>query len=236
MERSKELSPRSLGKMVFGGYVVLILSGFDLFYVMKKMVVRTDAAVTANNIVAHQGLFLAGFAVAALGVAAYLVVTACWYRLYAPVERTLSLTAALFSLTGCVIQAVALTFHLVPLIVLGDQSYLNSIPLAERQALALVSLVTYARAYNIGLVFFALYLVMLGYLTIRSTFLPHWLGYVVLLGAGWLVFLYPPLAAAVGQYVPLSSVGELLLVLWFGIKGVDESRWYEQARAAGAGL
>ena len=234
MERSKELSPRFMGRMVLAGYVVLTLAGFDLFYVLKKMVVRTDAVATANNIVAHQGLFYAGFSVAVLGVAAYLVVTAFWYRLYEPVERTLSLTAALFSLTGCVIQAVALAFHLVPVIVLADQPYLNSIPLAERQAMALLSMLTYAKAYNISLVFFAFYLLLLGYLTIRSTFLPHWLGWVVFLAAGWLVFLYPPLAATVFQYVAASSIGELLLVLWFGIKGVDEKRWYEQARAPAA--
>src|SRR3954465_14614184 len=105
MKRKWELSPRFMGRMVLAGYGVLTLAGFDLFYVLKKMVVRTDAAATAANILNHQPLFLAGFAAALLGVAAYLVVTAFLYRLFAPVERTLSLTAALFSLTGCVIQA-----------------------------------------------------------------------------------------------------------------------------------
>ena len=229
MGLSQGLSPRLLGRMVLAGYLVLVLAGFDLFYVLKKMVVRDDAVATSNHILAHPGLFLAGFAVALLGVAAYLVVTACLYRLFEPVERTLSLTAALFSLTGCVIQAVALIFHLVPLVVLGDQAYLSAIPMAERQALALVSMLTYARAYNISLVFFAFYLLQLGYLTIRSTFLPHWLGWVVFLAAGWLVFLYPPLAQAVFRYVVYSSIGELLLVLWLGFKGVDEQQWYALA-------
>ena len=231
MERKRELSPRFMGRMVFAGYLVLVLAGFDLFYVLKKMVVRDDAVATANNILAHQGLFLAGFAVALLGAAAYLVVTAFLYRLFEPVERTLSLTAALFSMTGCVIQAVALTLHLVPLVVLGDQAYLSAMPLAERQALALMSMLTYAKAYNISLVFFAFYMVQLGYLTIRSTFLPRWLGWLMFLAAGWLVFLYPPLAQATFRYVVFSSIGELLLVLWLGIKGVDEKRWHEMAAA-----
>ena len=231
MERKRELSPRFMGRMVFAGYLVLVLAAFDLFYVLKKMVVRDDAVATANNILAHQGLFLAGFAVALLGAAAYLVVTAFLYRLFEPVERTLSLTAALFSMTGCVIQAVALTLHLVPLVVLGDQAYLSAMPLAERQALALMSMLTYAKAYNISLVFFAFYMVQLGYLTIRSTFLPRWLGWLMFLAAGWLVFLYPPLAQATFRYVVFSSIGELLLVLWLGIKGVDEKRWHEMAAA-----
>jgi hypothetical protein len=54
---------------------------------------------------------------------------------------------------------------------------------------------------------------------------------VVALGAGWLVFLYPPLARATSRYVVLASLGEVLLVLWLSVKGVDEKRWHEQATA-----
>ena len=52
------------------------------------------------------------------------------------------------------------------------------------------------------------------------------------LGAGWLVFLFPPLARVTSRYVMLASLGECLLVLWLSVKGVDEKRWHEQATAA----
>lgn len=87
------------------GYLLMMVSGFDLFYVFAKLHVPGDAAVTAANIKAHEELYLAGFAAAVIGVACSLVVTALFYRLYEPVNRTLSLCAALFGLTGCVIQA-----------------------------------------------------------------------------------------------------------------------------------
>ena len=48
------------------------------------------------------------------------------------------------------------------------------------------------------------------------------------------MFLYPPLARALYPYVKLSSVGEVLLILWLLVKGVDEQRWREQAGAAAA--
>jgi len=54
----------------------------------------------------------------------------------------------------------------------------------------------------------------------------------VALGAGWLVFLFPPLARVTSRYVMLASLGECLLVLWLSVKGVDEKRWHEQATAA----
>src|SRR5262245_25488563 len=93
------VSPSFLARMVAVFYLVLLASGFDIFFVLKKLVVRSDAAATAANILAHPATFLAGFAAAVIGVAAYLVVTALFYRLYEPVNRTLSLCAAYFSLT-----------------------------------------------------------------------------------------------------------------------------------------
>lgn len=236
MERITDASPRVfrpkfMGRMVGVGYLVMTASGFDLFYVLAKLYVRGDAAATAANIKAHEELFLAGFAAALIGVASSLVVTALFYRLYEPVNRTLSLCAALFGLTGCVIQGVALIFHLMPVLILADQPYLHALTLDQRQALALLLLLSYGQAYNIGLVFFSFYLLQLAYLTFRSTFLPRWLGVLVALGAGWLVFLYPPLGRATSRYVVLASLGEVLLVLWLSVKGVDEKRWHEQATA-----
>ena len=221
--------PKVVGRMVSVGYLLMLASGFDLFYVLAKLYVPGDAAATAANIKAHEGLFLAGFAGAVIGVAASLVVTALFYRLYEPVNRTLSLCAAFFGFAGCVIQGIALIFHLMPLLVLADQPYLSAFTLDQRQALALVLLVSYSHAYEIGLVFFGFYLLQLAYLTFRSTFLPRWLGVLVALGAGWLVFLYPPLARVTSRYTALASIGEILLVLWLAVKGVDEERWHEQA-------
>src|SRR5437667_4522584 len=104
MEGIAQASPRLMARMVAVCYFVLLVSGFDLFFVFHRIVVRGDAAGTATNILSHQAMFLAGFAAAAVGVASYLVVTALLYRLFEPVNRTISLSAAFFSLTGCIIQ------------------------------------------------------------------------------------------------------------------------------------
>lgn len=227
MAQITQVSPRFLGRMVAVGYFILALAGYDLFFVLPRIIVRGDAAATAANILAHPGMFLAGSAAALLGVAAYLMVTAFWYRLYEPVNRTLSLSAACFSLTGCIIQAVAVVFHLVPWMILVDRPYLSTFKPEQVQALALFSLSLYGQTYNLSLVFFSFYLLQIGYLTYRSTFLPRWLGVLAMFGVSWLVFLYTPLARALYPYIVLGSLGEGLLVLWLGIKGVDEQRWHE---------
>ncbi len=230
------VAPTFLARMVAVFYLVLMVSGFDMFFVLRKLVVRGDAAATAGNILAHQAMFMAGFAAAALGVAAYLAVTVLFYRLYEPVNRTLSLCAAFFSLTGCIVQAFALVLRLAPVVVLlrgGDHAYLSAFQPEQLRALALLFLNLYGRAYEVSLVFFGFYLLQIGYLTARSSFLPRWLGVMVaLFGAGWLAFLYPPLARALSVSIVLSSLGEGLLVLWLAVKGVDDQRWREQAGAA----
>jgi hypothetical protein len=85
------------------------------------------------------------------------------------------------------------------------------------------------------LVFFGFYCLLIGYLVLRSTFLPRALGVLMLFaGLGWLTFLSAPLAKQLSPYnlVP-GLLGEGALTLWLLVRGVNEQRWKEQAGAAG---
>jgi len=52
----------------------------------------------------------------------------------------------------------------------------------------------------------------------------------VLAGVGYTPFLYPPLANFLYPYNLALGIGELALVLWLFVRGVDTHRWNEQAR------
>ena len=85
------------------------------------------------------------------------------------------------------------------------------------------------------LVFFGFYCLLIGYLILKSTFLPKILGVLmVFAGLGWLTFISSSLAKFLNPYnmVP-GGVGEGLLTLWILIMGVNAQRWKEQANAAG---
>jgi hypothetical protein len=79
--------------------------------------------------------------------------------------------------------------------------------------------------------FFGPYCLLLGILILRSTFLPHLLGwFLTLAGLGWLAYLYPPIAHHLA--VPIEVTGflaEAALMLWLLIKGVDRPRWNQQS-------
>jgi len=83
------------------------------------------------------------------------------------------------------------------------------------------------------LYFFGPYCFLLGYLILRSTFLPRVLGILMMLASvAWLVSLVPVLAKPVFPYVAgIGIVAEAALMLWLLIKGVNEDNWKRMALA-----
>ena len=237
VERIAEASPRFKARIAGVFYLLTIVTRViaDAF-VRDQLVVSDDAAATATNIMAHEPLFRLGFAADIIAFASYIALTVLLYELFKPVNRSLSLVAAFFSLVACVVQAISSLFHLAPLVLLGGAPYLSVFTVEQLQALALVFLRLRAAAYhNIGLVFFGLYLLLVGILILRSTFLPRILGVLmVLAGLSYVLFLSPPLARSLQPYILLfPGVGQISLTLWLLVIGVNIQRWQEQASAAG---
>ena len=82
--------------------------------------------------------------------------------------------------------------------------------------------------------FFGPYCLLIGYLVLRSTFLPRILGVsMVLAGIGWLAFLIPVVALHLTIYIEgLGIFAEAALMLWLIVKGVNAQRWNEQVIVA----
>ena len=104
MEPIAEASPRLKARIAGVFYLLEMLTGGFALFVVGRLVVSGDAAATATNILAHQSLFQLGFAANLLGFACYVAVTGLFYDLFKPVNRSLSLLAAFFSLVGCTIR------------------------------------------------------------------------------------------------------------------------------------
>jgi Domain of unknown function (DUF4386) len=231
-------SPRFQARMA--GLIALITttSAFAIF-ARSRLVVFGDAAATAHNIQAHELLFrlgLAGDVIALL----YIAYTLLLYNLFKPVNRSLSLLAAFFSLVGCAMGAVNCLLQIAPLVVIGNAQPLSAFTVEQLQALALLLLKLHAEGYTIGMVLFGSYNLLVGYLIFRSTFLPRILGlFLAISGLCYLIncfaiFLAPDFAAHLLPYILLPGGSELLLALWLLVVGVNVQRWYEQASAAEA--
>jgi hypothetical protein len=210
--------------------MTFITSGFAM-WVGSKLIVFGNAAATATNILANETLFQSATAAMLVSGAFYLTVTVLVYELLKPVNRTISLLAAFLSLVGCAVGAIGCLFDLAPLVLLKGAGYLSVFTLEQLQALAVVLLKVRLETNNIGLVFFGFHCLLIGYLILRSTFLPRFIGaLMVVAGLGWLTCLFPALAESFAPYnVIPGSLGEISLTLWLLVKGVNVQRWNEQA-------
>jgi hypothetical protein len=110
-------------------------------------------------------------------------------------------------------------------------------------AIGVLGSLTDLAAGRLSFVFFGLHCVLVGYLILRSTFLPRFVGALMALGgSGWLTLglaslLSPPLAEYLSPYILAPGIlGEASLTLWLLVMGVNVQRWNEQAAAAGERL
>jgi hypothetical protein len=87
------------------------------------------------------------------------------------------------------------------------------------------------RGVDITVVFNGFYCLLIGYLILRSTFLPRILGALMAFaGLGWATYLSPPLAHCLSPYnLAVGILGQESVMLWLLVMGVNEQRWKEQA-------
>src|ERR1700756_3461150 len=93
-------------------------------------------------------------------------------------------------------------------------------------AIMILSIFHLAPSHISPLLFFGPYCLLIGYLILRSTFLPRILGVLmVLAGLGWLIFLTPPAKPVTAFLEILGIVAEGSLCLWLVVMGVNVPRW-----------
>ena len=221
--------------------ITALTGGFAEFVVRGHVIVSGNAAATAQNIVASEGFYRLAFVADLLGGAAYLVVTLLLYELLRPVSRSISLLAAFFSIVGIGVGSIAALAHLAPLFLLSGASYLHGFDEQQLQTLSYLAIKLHAQGYLIALVFFGFYEVLLGYLIFMSTFFPRTLGILVgiaglaFLTIGFASFLSPQLGNELNAYMLiLDAVGEISLMLWLLIVGVNPAKWKERAQTTSA--
>ena len=180
--------------------IIFLIAPFAEFFVREGLIVPDDATATARNIVAGEGLFRAGFASDLVVFVIEVAQAAVLYVLLAPVSRLLALVMAFARLAQATILGLNLLNMFIGLQLLTGAEYAEAFEARQLHALALVFLTAQSFGYELGLMFFALHLGVLGYLVYRSEFLPRILGVLLAISAlgymanGLAVFLVPGLA------------------------------------------
>jgi uncharacterized protein DUF4386 len=236
---SKEISPRAMARLAGVLFLATIAGGvFAQGFLSDRLIVAGDAAATARNIVANTAVVRAAFAIFMIEMACQIGMTAAMYYLLKPVSRSLSATAAVFGYVGSAIKILARLFFYAPLFVLGGSSSLSAFSQGQLEGISSLLLRINSLGAGTACIFLGVNSVIVGYLMLRATFLPRVLGVLGILGgAGWLSYLYPPLASTIFVPVALFALfGCAVTIAWLLVRGVDDRKWNRMAMASASSI
>jgi len=237
----KRRSPQVYARIGGALYLFIILAGiYGEVFVRGNLIVAGNTAATAQKIMASELLFRSGIVGDLMMHVCDVPLTLIFYVLLRPVSKNLSLLAAFFSLLQTAIL-IANKLNLVAvLLVLGDADYLKAFEPQQLHALVSLCLALHEYGFAIGLIFFGVSCLVVGYLIYRSGYFPRTLGVLqAIAGVCYLInslalLLAPPLADKMFPVILLPAfIGELSTCVWLLVKGVNASKWDERTKSAG---
>src|SRR5215212_5760290 len=240
MSNIDKWSPR---RLTFMAGALSIGSGFpDGFsiYVLKKVLVKQDAAATAANILQFETLFRSGIIAEIFALVIFATSLVLLYLLFKPASRRGALIFLVVCIIGATIQSLDVLGDITALSFLKGGTGAAALPAPQAQAMAFLFLRMHLLVYTVSLAFTGFGSLCLAYVATQATFLPRvggWflaidgLGYIThsfgtLVAPTWIVHLQP--------YVPYATsiFGTGALMIWLIVKGVNVPKWEEQARAS----
>jgi AcrR family transcriptional regulator len=233
-----ETSAKTYSRAV-GIFLLLTMAGgwFGEMYVPSLMLTG-DAATTAAQLRANEGLFRLGFAAYLVEAFSDVVLAWLFYVLLRPVDRDLALLSAFFGLVSMTLFAVTKMFYFLAPTFLRGSPYLAAFPPEQHEAFAGLFLSIYAGLSGLFMLFYGTAWIIRGWLTFRSTYLPRFLGVLMAIaGMGFVAKnLTKVLAPAYSSDLLLAPMflNALAVAIWMLTKGVDPERW-DRVTSARAG-
>ncbi len=212
-------------------YLIYIVTFAFSFFVQRRPTVSGDAATTAKNIMASEELFRIGFTSELIAALFFLLAAWALYMLLKPVNKNLALLFVLLNIAGVVIECTGTLIHFAPLLLLSGADYLKLFNADQLQALAMLFLNFSGIGNMIAGLFYGLWLFPLGYLVLKSGFLPRILGILLILDGICLLIcffqacLFPGYERIGYPLYPVMFIAEFGLALWLLVKGVKEQEY-----------
>lgn len=210
-------------------YQLLLVAPLRLIYIPNTMFVRGDPSATANNILAHETLFRLGmFSELFMGVV-LIFLTFAFFQLFKCVNRFhVALVIVLGGIMPACINFVNVVNDAAALLLIRGGDYLAVFDKPQRDALAMLFLRLHGQQIVAGQMLWGLWLMPLAALFYRSRFAPRFIAlWVFINGCAYLVMsiaglLLPQYENVLGNIAFPAMFGELALMSWLAIKGVDQ--------------
>jgi len=222
-----DISPRKAARVAgFGLLIMFIPAVFANYFVFSSLIVPGDAATTANNIVASEGLFRAGIVSWLIVLTLDVVVAWGLYVFLKSVNKSLSLLTAWFRLMYVAIFGTTQLILFIVLALLSGAAYLTVFEPNQLHALVSLFLNGYDYGSSIGFFLFSFHLGILGYLVYKSGYIPRILGVLLIVASlGYLIesagtILWPNYPDVLTTVLTVPGfIGEVALAFWLLFKG-----------------
>lgn len=163
-------------------YLLVIATGmFSELAVRQALRIPGDAQGTANLIMQHERLYRWGVIADLINFVLGIPILAILYRFFRLSYPIVATTAFSFAMVQTGVNAINMIFQLLPLNLLSGDAYLQSFSSDQLPALSVVSLQLQAQGYGIGLFFFGVYCLLVGYMLLAGRYVPAILGYLYML-------------------------------------------------------
>ena len=224
-----DLTQRNAAKVAgFTIVIMAIAAVISTDATIGKLFVSGNASKTFTNISASPLLFRTG-------IFSWLVILVCdvlaaWglYLFFKPVNKKLSLISAWFRLIYVAILGTAIVSLIDVLPYLSESEYLSTLDTEYLRAQVLFSVDSFYNIWAFGLIVFGIHILFLGYLAVKSGFVPRILGILLLLAfLGYIItnssnLLFPQYKNAmkiVELIFLIPMLGEVALGIWLLYKG-----------------
>jgi len=201
--------------------VMVIAAPIAEMYAYPKLIVRNNLVETIETLSSHRNLFTTCILLYLLTFILDVVVAWSLYLLLKPVNAEVALLAAWFRISYTVVALIAL----LNLVSVYRIVFASTVFTLDNQSIHL-QVAQYINAFKsqwyFGLLFFSLHLIMLGFLVIRSSFIPKVFGVLLIItGLGYSLttfkpFLFPNTNIDFAAY---TFYGEIIFMFWLLIKG-----------------
>jgi hypothetical protein len=229
---SPKLLARILGCIGLAG---IVTGAFDIGYVQPHLVVAGNAALTLQNIAAHESLFRAGLSAHLFELVLNIPGEVITFVLLRRVNSIVAGITFCAGIIGIAVEAVALLAACVPLQLAIDSAARPALGgFSSEQVHHLLNLATHLQenALLLSWVFYGVEEITGGFQFFRSAFIPRILGAMLALSGlcyfthGFLSFLAPALDARIYPYIIYPCLpGEGLSSLWLAVMGISLAKW-----------
>ncbi len=205
-------------------FLQIPLGVFGIIYIPQVLFVPNDLSTTVSNILSNESMFRMSI-VSAIVCALITVLTAYFiHKVLKPVDKTLAKLIVIFTYIVAPITMLNELNHIAILLILKKAEIRTAFSTNQIHSAIRFFIELHNYGLQIAHIFFGLWLLPMGYLVIKSGYIPKIIGYLLLVTClGYLVdfvmfFLFPDFDFKLSEYTWL---GEVLMVLWLLIRGVN---------------